>query len=201
MNADKNFQWPASLFVVDTETTGLDAHRHGLLEVAVLHLASEATRTWLVMPDHGSEWEAAALRVNGLTPEILTELPRVTPSQMAWELMRWIRNRSGGAQAVVVGKNPTFDRAFLDAAATGLAPQERAFFELTFRRRMLDVHSAMMGIALANGVSIDTDKIEDLWRFVGVAPEEKPHTALRGAQHAALCLRTVVERVIVEDAP
>jgi len=196
MTNTKSIEWPPELIALDLETTGLEPARCGILEIGACHLFTGAARAWLVDPGTVA-YEAEALRVNGLTPAAL-RAPRHTPGAALTELMEWVRalDIPGDGRALLVGRNPGFEWAFLAAAAgRELMSWDLSFFVNTFHRRKLDTHSAAMALAMARGWPVAGGKIDDLYRLLEVAPEERPHTAAGGAAHVVAGLEAIMREL------
>ena len=191
--------WPESLLIIDTETTGLDPARHGILSCAVLHPQSGAVMEWMVDP-RPCEFDIGALRVNGLTLAALEE-PRLAPVVFLTRLVAWIRDMVPGGRALLVGRNPAFDWGFLERAAAALSSEGRAFFALTFNHRKLDTHGALLALAIARGWNVAAEKIDTLYAAVGLEAEPKPHTALGGVRHCLAGLTGIVLEMARQPAP
>lgn len=93
--------------ILDTETTGLDPHRHEVWEIAVIvrENGTDTEARWMVRPDLSTA-DPRALRI-GRFYERTVGVMWSDPGRAAQELARMLDG------AVVVGSNPSFDQAFL----------------------------------------------------------------------------------------
>ena len=94
--------------VLDTETTGLEARDHRIIEIGCIEMRGRrfvGEQRWYLNPDRDSD--PGALEVHGLTTAFLADKPRF--SQIADELVGLLR----GAEIII--HNAPFDVGFLDA--------------------------------------------------------------------------------------
>ena len=104
----------------DTETTGLDAGKHGIIQLAALmEIGGEIVETFNMkfQPQEGALLNPEALKVSGTEPE---ELKKRTSSSDAYReflkfLDRHIAKFDKTDKAYPAGYNVTFDMSFLDA--------------------------------------------------------------------------------------
>lgn len=64
------------LYVVDTETTGLDPKIHDVIEVSILRLKDDAHKTWYIKPTNFENISMEALEVNKIKIEDLRRDPK-----------------------------------------------------------------------------------------------------------------------------
>jgi hypothetical protein len=185
-------KYPNTFLIVDLETSGLDPKRHGILEAAFIHPASGEAWSAKVDPRFGDfgtrrscEFDAAALRVNGLMRLAdLETCERLDLRSFMLRLFDWIEATIPTGSIVLVGRNPGFDWGFLEAAADlALDAGAAAIFKARFGHRRLDTHGALLALACARGWDVQIERIDDLYRVLGLEPEAKPHTAAAGAAH------------------
>jgi DNA polymerase III epsilon subunit-like protein len=188
--------WPRTLFIIDLETTGLDPVTCGFLEVAVRHPATGSAACWRVQPRGLCQASAEALRVNGLTWASLQDSQRVSESDVLVLLMEWIRDRVADGPVSIVGRNPAFDRSFLEELGKREGGVLGALFCALFSRRIFDLHGAVQLLALGLGWPFDAERIDDLYKRLGQQPEAKPHTAEAGAKHAQDALELMLAEVM-----
>ena len=114
--------------VVDVETSGFDPHANALLEIAAVHLDMDETgnlhpvRTHQlhVKPFEGAKLDDAALSFNKISPFHPFRFAvdeREALSQIFDAVQQSIRQH-GCTRAILVGHNPAFDIAFLNAASS-----------------------------------------------------------------------------------
>jgi ribonuclease T len=112
--------------VVDVETGGFNAATDALLEIAAVLLAVDEHGNWYphethschVEPFPGANIEAAALEFNGIIPDhpLRFAKPERDALKTVFEPVRRAVKAAGCTRAVLVGHNPAFDLAFLNAA-------------------------------------------------------------------------------------
>ena len=113
--------------VVDVETGGFNAATDALLEIAAVLLAVDENGNWYpaethschVQPFPGANIEPAALEFNGIIPDhpLRFAKPEREALKAVFEPVRRAVKAAGCTRAVLVGHNPAFDLAFLNAAA------------------------------------------------------------------------------------
>lgn len=108
----------AKLIFIDTETTGFDAKKNAMIQLAaILEVdGEECSRIDLrVRPFEGAVIEESALKVNGTTPEMLAEFPEEAEAFAAW--ISWLEAADAIAPGVAefAGYNTPFDARFVDA--------------------------------------------------------------------------------------
>jgi len=130
------------IVLLDVETTGLDAGRHRVLQLAAKVLGSRAPGAAFatyIRPPENTPWAEGAREVTGITWEVL-EKEGALPFSEAWALFRrWLaevrtspvaetyaQQTEGAAhqerQVVLVAHNAPFDRRFLEAEIERLLP-------------------------------------------------------------------------------
>jgi ribonuclease T len=123
--------------VVDVETGGFNAHTDALLELAAVtvefdargHLHPAAMHAFHIKPFPGARLEAASLAVNGIDPYHPFRLA-VTEKEALETLFAALRqeiDRQACNRAILVGHNPSFDLAFLKAAAARAGVRDNPF--------------------------------------------------------------------------
>jgi DNA polymerase-3 subunit epsilon len=102
------------LVFIDTETTGLDPHKHEIIEVAAVRVTPWGERVasfeMKTRPLHLERAEPSALTINGYTAEKWKFAVDVT---RALESFAWICTST--IAPIIVGHNPRFDLEFLRA--------------------------------------------------------------------------------------
>ena len=104
----------------DVETTGLDAGKHGIIQLAALmEIGGEVVDSYSMkfQPHQGAEINLDALKVNGTNPEELKT--RTSSTDAYWEFLRFldkhIKKIDKADKAYPAGYNVAFDLQFLDA--------------------------------------------------------------------------------------
>lgn len=99
----------AKEIVLDTETTGIDPRKgHRLIEIGCIEIEDllPTGRTFHKYINPDREIEADAIRVHGITNEMVADKPRF--DEVADELMDFIGGRR------IIAHNASFDRGFVD---------------------------------------------------------------------------------------
>lgn len=109
-----------TLYVNDTETTGLDPEKNDIIECCFWRLDEPESKTWWMTPLNTNAIEPSALRVNGHKLEdILRKTPEGKekyrdPKEVLPEIEMWImRDGAAAEDRVFIGQNPEFDYKFL----------------------------------------------------------------------------------------
>jgi ribonuclease T len=112
--------------VVDVETGGFNAATDALLEIAAVVLDVDEAGQWYaaqthsthVQPFAGANIEQAALEFNGIVPDhpLRFALPEREALKAVFEPVRRAVRETGCTRAILVGHNPAFDLAFVNAA-------------------------------------------------------------------------------------
>lgn len=167
------------LVVVDTETGGLDPHRHALLSVAAVD--SETGDVWeaLIKPAEGLTVESDAMAINGLD---LAELRKngMEEREAMMSLWCWSRRRK---DAIFAGCSPEFDANFLRAAFA------RAKVGWPFTHRTLDLRAAAWCAYEAGIIELPERKgggprfdLDAILGALGLARASKCHDAVEDAE-------------------
>lgn len=185
---------------LDTETNGLNAHIHKILEVAfkIIDLNNgafkEEYQTLIAQPIEA--WEKSdqeSLKVNHFTWEEISKgkTPRHASQQIIDAFARWEVRRK---KAVFICQNPSFDRAFfsqlIDADTQEL---------LSWPYHWLDLASMYWALAMQRAkrekgplpweTGFSKDMIASRYQLPS---ESKPHRAMNGVTHLFLCYQAVV---------
>lgn len=173
------------LIVVDTETGGLRADRHALLSIAAVDSEGGEAFHSLVRPS--ADWlvDEEALKVNGLSLDFLRDAGRAEVVVMN-EFVKWMQARKG---AVFAGANPSFDVAFLEAAAKRNGMEWRA-------GRTLDLRAAAWLAYETKGLELQMDKndnpklsLDSISQALGLSRSGEKHDALEDALLTMACFK------------
>lgn len=113
--------------VIDVETTGLDAAKNGLLELAAVtlvfnenqELVPSTTFHYHILPFNGAKLEESSLKFTGITDPYHPLRFAISEEEALHDLFNHIHNlckTQDCERAVLVGHNPTFDLNFIQAA-------------------------------------------------------------------------------------
>lgn len=188
----------ASVVVVDLETSGLDCHRHSILEFGAARFGLGVEeggqvgfptfelkcRCWEVHLPHQvirAEYEPKALEVNGRTPEDIYDESFLTEQKATKQFFEWL----GEGEWILAGMNPTHDYNFLKAAG-----DRAGIRKIPFVHRKIDLHSVAVMFAIAHGMEVNPRGIytDGIYQMIGMPNEPKPHRAATGAGYEAQAL-------------
>lgn len=110
-----------SVYVIDSETTGLDSHLYDIIELSIYRLKDDVQKTWLLQPTNPQNYEPTALRINGHKIEDLrheTSQGRnlyIDPNKVIVEIENWLMEDGlPTEQRLCIGQNVSFDLARLE---------------------------------------------------------------------------------------
>lgn len=166
------------LVFIDIETTGLDAHTHEIIEVAVIR----ASQTWAdgeeprfeeidswsikIKPENIAVADPAALRINGYIPSEWKDGVSLK------EALTTLVEKTEGA--IMVAHNVLFDSHFLDTKLVDLGMKH------TMHYHRLDTVSMAFAV-LHNTPDVSRYSLADLCKYFDI-PHENLHTALADAR-------------------
>lgn len=135
------------VYIVDTETTGLDFYKNDVVELSIYRLSSDQQKTWFLKPSSPDNIEDEALKINGHKKEDLLHLTRdgrekyKAPDSTLVEIENWINEDLKMSQdRLLVGQNISFDKYFLEF----LWKKNNCFDSFPFGRRMLDTQQVAL---------------------------------------------------------
>ena len=112
--------------VVDIETSGFNAKKHALLEIAAVIVEFDANKDLVITERHNShvlpfrnaELDEAALKFNGIDPyhPFRMAVEEEEALKLLFNPIQKAIKRNCCKRAILVGHNPAFDLAFLNAA-------------------------------------------------------------------------------------
>lgn len=108
------------LYVIDTETTGLNPIKNEPVEISIFRLSTGAQKTWCLKPINVDNIEQGALRVNGLKLEDLQGLTKdgrekyLSPNKVLVDIENWVNEDNlPTSQRLMVGQNVSFDKQMM----------------------------------------------------------------------------------------
>tara|TARA_Y100000004_G_scaffold169978_1_gene204683 strand:- start:393 stop:959 length:567 start_codon:yes stop_codon:yes gene_type:complete len=158
------------LLFLDTETTGLSADRHEIIEyAAILYENDQEVRRveQKVRPLHISTAHPKALQINGYSPEKWRGA--ITQEQAAKELSELLKIED----VIMVGHNPRFDLRFIKKLLLKHYPDQEVKIGLIDTKSLALSALAPMGLKSS---SMDNIRLFLGWDFVG------SHTALKDTE-------------------
>lgn len=185
---------------LDTETNGLDFHKHKILEIAYkiidLYSGDEKDSYHSIINQPVSVWETSnlkSLEINGFT---LDEIQKgKQEKEVSFEILKsFEKNNIKNENSVFICQNPSFDRAFffqlIDSDKQNV---------LNWPYHWLDLASMYWAITLKkakqnhNYFPWETGFSKDLIASSYKLPSEStPHRATNGVDHLILCYSNVV---------
>ncbi|ORU91608.1 MAG: ribonuclease T [Cycloclasticus sp. symbiont of Bathymodiolus heckerae] len=180
--------------VVDIETAGFNANKDALLEMAVVILAMnndgklfiQSSHREHVIPFEGANLDPAALKFNGIDPYHPFRLA-IDEKEALKKLFTPVREAVKAQQctrAILVGHNPAFDIAFMNAAV------ERTKFKRNPFHPFSTFDTATLGgLAYGQTVLAKAAKAANIeW------DNEQAHSALYDAEQTALLFCKIVNQ-------
>ncbi len=185
---------------LDTETNGLDAYKHRVLEIAlkIVDLATEEIKgeyhSIIAQPEN--IWgisDLESLKINGFTWEKI--LQGKTEKQVADEILAlFYRIKISRNGAVFICQNPSFDKAFFSQLIP-IYTQET----LNWPYHWLDLASMYWAVSMDKAKTEkkafpwETGFSKDIIASCYELPKEsKPHKAMNGVDHLILCYKAVI---------
>ena len=185
---------------LDTETNGLNAFKHRVLEIAfkIVDLKSgelkEAYEAIIQQPE--KIWQTsdpASLKVNGFTYEKLLQGKKA--DVVATEITNILqRNQVKRGAAVFICQNPSFDRIFFSQLVDPDIQES-----LKWPYHWLDLASMYWAESMRRGrenpnhypwvTGVSKDRIASHYHLPA---EEQPHQAMNGVDHLLLCYEKVI---------
>jgi DNA polymerase III epsilon subunit-like protein len=171
-----------SFYVVDIETTGLDSHKHDVIEVSIHRLGAEdevAQRTWCLKPLTPDTIDPVSLRINGHKAEDMTHRTKegreryLEPSQVIIDIENWLAEDGLPAEKrFLIGQNVAFDRERLEQLWIKLNSKD----SFPFGRRYMDTMVVELFLDYCKGEFADFYNLGTLIKKYGVT-NTKAHTA------------------------
>jgi DNA polymerase III epsilon subunit-like protein len=108
------------IYVIDTETTGLDKNENDIIEVSFYRLSDNEQKTWCIKPQNESAISDKALQVNGHKKEDILHKTAFgietyrQPAEVISEIEAWIMCDGVAIEdRVFLGQNSNFDYDFM----------------------------------------------------------------------------------------
>ncbi|MFI3218354.1 MAG: ribonuclease T [Methylococcales bacterium] len=180
--------------VIDIETAGFNAKKNALLEIAAvivelnsnceLHITEHYTTH--VIPFKNSELDEAALKFNGIDPyhPFRMAIDEKDALEMMFKPIRAAIKRNNCTKAILVGHNPAFDIAFLNAAVHRTQMKRNPFHPFS-----------TFDTATLGGLAYQQTVLAKVAQAAGMAwDNEKAHSALYDAEKTAELFCKIVNR-------
>lgn len=167
------------LYIVDTETTGLNSHVNDVIELSIYRLTDNVQKTWCLKPINYEAIDSGALRVNGHKLEDLkheTAYGKETykdPSKVIVEVENWIEEDNVPAEKrILTGQNIAFDKFMLEQLWLKCNSKDT----FPFGRRLLDTMQIEFFLDWCKGSLAEGYSLGNLVKKYGVK-NDKAHTA------------------------
>ena len=184
------------LYVLDTETTGLDSSLHDVIELSIYRLNDDEQRTWLIKSVNHNTITPEALKVNNHKLEDIThktEFGRTTyldPKVVLPEIERWmLSDLFPSEDRILIAQNALFDLSFLQE----LWKRNNAEDNFPFGRKpfVLDTRQIEILFDLVNNTRQDYYSLSSLVEKYGVK-KEKAH---RAADDTRMCKDVFIKQL------
>jgi ribonuclease T len=180
--------------VVDIETAGFNAKKHALLEIAAIIVEYDANRDLViterysthVIPFKNAEFDEAALKFNGIDPHhpFRMAVEELEALQLLFNPISKALKRNNCKRAILVGHNPAFDIAFLNAAIHRSKIKRSPFHPFS------SFDTATLG-----GLVYQQTVLSKIIQSAGLTwNDEKAHSALYDAEKTAELFCLIVNR-------
>lgn len=168
-----------SLYIADTETSGLDSHHHDVIELSLYRMSDDQQKTWCIKPTNINNIDVGALRINGHKIEDLkheTKFGRDTyldPKKVIIEIENWIMEDDvPTSNRVLCGHNISFDKAMLEQLWIKCDAKDT----MPFGRRILDTMQIEFMMDWCKGTMAEGYSLSNLNKKYGIV-NSKAHTA------------------------
>ncbi len=180
--------------IVDIETAGFNSKKNALLEIAAVivelnsdnDLAITERYTTHVIPFKNSELDPAALKFNGIDPyhPFRMAIDEKDALDMLFKPIKQAVKRNDCTRAILVGHNPAFDIAFLNAAILRTQIKRSPFHPFS-----------TFDTATLGGLAYKQTVLAKIAQTAGLEwDNEKAHSALYDAEKTAELFCLIVNR-------
>jgi len=185
---------------LDQETTGLDASKHSVIEVAfkIVNLTEDRRLAdyQRVIQLPVLEWEKrdlASISVNGFTWDRIREGTSI--DQVRKEVIELLNlHQIQRGKAVIICQNPAFDRAFFSQIVDVYTQEKHQWpyhwldlASMFWTKQMHLFQEKKESIPICMNLSKD-----EIAKYYHLPSEIRPHRAMNGVEHLMLCYEAVV---------
>jgi len=171
---------PQKICYFDLETSGLDAQKNGVVQIAMLVEIDRKVvgeRNWFVQPYRSDQIAAEALAINHLTVEQVKSFPlaQIVLSEVKTFLSQYVNRYNGLDKFTPAGYNVQFDLNFLKQFFLKGGDQ---FFGSWFNYRTVDPMLCLYWLRYAGLIDLPNYKLETVCAHFDIGFEGEAHEAL-----------------------
>lgn len=171
-----------TFYVTDIETTGLDSHKHDVIELSLYRLGADAEvaqKTWCLKPLNPDAIDPVSLKINGHKLEDLLHKTKegreryLDPNQVLVEVENWLAEDNVRREdRFLIGQNVSFDKERLEQLWVKCNSED----SFPFGRRIIDTMVVELFFDFCKGQFAQGYSLANLLKKYG-AKNEKAHTA------------------------
>ncbi len=177
------------MIIVDVETTGIDTDRCSIVSIGAIDFASLETFYQENRMFRNALIEQEALDLNGFTRKEIRDSKKPSLERNVMDFLMWIDNFE---DKTLAGQNVHYDSRILKVSA------ERYNLPWVSGYGIVDLHSLTVGHQLRRGLNpIMHDnraalRGDEIYNYVGMNNEPKPHNALKGVLYEAEAFSRII---------
>ena len=188
------------MIVVDVETTDVSPYKGGILSLGAVEFEQPSNNFYSeCRVDANTFVNPYSLQVNGFSSKDITDPVKPTQTELINKFYQWTK---GVRDATLGGHNTAFDLGFLRAAFKK-AGYERFPLSMFF----VDMHNIVYAHMLKHLKEVPVNKYgsfsikaDEVYKYVGLPPEPKPHRGLTGATMEAEAMgRLIYGKSIIKE--
>lgn len=167
------------IYILDTETTGLDAFRNDVIELSIYRLSNDSQKTWRIKAENPDTITKEALRVNGHKLEDITHKTKfgietyLPQNKVIVDVENWMMEDGVSPEdRIVAGQNCAFDLQFLRELWRRCSSEDT----IPFGRKTVDTLQIAILFDLISNRKRDSYKLTSLCKDFSVKLE-KAHKA------------------------
>jgi DNA polymerase III alpha subunit (gram-positive type) len=176
------------IYVIDTETTGLDATLNDVIEISARrftfnNLAQQEQKTWLLRALNPATISEEALNVNKHKRSDILGLTKYgrenygEPKEVVADFERWVMDDGVSAMdRIFAGQNPYFDVRAMQALWTKVESPDTFPFALERGNRIIDTKQLALMVDICTGKRRKFYNLSSLVKSFG-AKKDRAHTA------------------------
>ena len=178
------------MIVIDTETSGVDTNKNGLISIGAVDFDNPSNRFYgECYVFENAHIDDDALKINGFNEQDIRDTSKMSEKELCEKFIDWTKVP---ADLTLAGENPSFDRDFLRMAFL------RSRMNWPFAYRTVDLHSVAISYLLSKNIPVPARNkhfdfgLDEILEFTGLPENPLPHHAL----HDALLEAEAISRLI-----